>query len=294
MIKKNMQVIKTFIHTNKEVNGKDCVQEFLLPDVINYKPVFIGMTSGKTYNQGLLVSTSRRWDEHILLNELKKVKRISFFGRKRKKEVIKKYISQVSNLKDTHSNFIVKLKDDLKVEPVESFKDHLNRIKPKAKILSDKKRENYINLAELCLNQEDFIMFKDFAKTLKDYDGHWQYGTALNYIINYLNSNKLLFLVSLDWKTGLDDFNWVLNTAIKRNFNKEIKLPSKTNYPDRITISYDNLFLDYKKWLNKSELDFSIIDTDSDQYVIVIHKKEDNAKVSKFISQIELKEMKII
>jgi hypothetical protein len=288
-----MNIIKTFIHTNREVHGKDSVQEFLLPNIVDLKPNFIGMTSGKTYEIGLLVGTSRKWDENILFNELKKVRKIGFFGRKKKKEILKNYIAQIPKLREEFPDSIVKLDNDFKIVKVESRTEFLNRNKPKPKKLSNKVKESYLNFAKVCLNENELAKFEKFVSELKNYDGHWQHGTTLNYVNDYLNKSKILLFMVLDWKAGIADFNWNLSSALENNFNRKIDLPSPNDYPERASVSFDNVFCDYKNLLNQSDLELSFIDTDSDQYVILVHPISDKETVRNSINGIELKEMKI-
>lgn len=288
-----MNIVRAFIYTNRDIHGKDCVSEFLLPNIAENKPNFIGMTSGKSYDIGLIVGTSRKWDENILFNELKKVKRVGFFGRKRKKQILKTYISQISKLREEFPDSIVKLDDELGLVRVESRTEFLNRTKPKPKSISKKVKESYLNLAQACLNEEQFSEFQSFVKTLKDYNDHWKYGTTLNFINEFLNQKKILLFLILDWKAGVMDLNWILDLALENNFNQNIELPSPNDYPERASISSHNVFCDFKKVLNKSDFDISFIDTDSDQYVFILHKLSKKNTVLESIIGIEFKEMKI-
>ncbi|WP_179336334.1 DUF6630 family protein [Winogradskyella costae] len=288
-----MNIVRTFIHTNKDIHGKDCISEFLLPNIAENKPKFIGMTSGKSYDKGLVVGTSRKWDENILFNEFKKVKSVGLFGRKRKKQILKNYISQIPKIWKEYPDSIVELDNKLSLVRVESRTEFLNRTKPKPKSISKKVKESYLNLAQACLNEEQLSEFQSFVKTLKDYNGHWKYGTTLNFVNEFLNQKKIFLFLVLDWKAGIADLNWILNLAFEKNFNQKVELPSTDKYPERASVSYDNVFCNYKKVLNKSDFDISIIDTDSDQYVLVLHKASEKSLISESITGIELKEMKI-
>lgn len=286
-----MNNLKTFIHTNRDVHGKDSVQEFLLPNIIDLKPNFIGMTSGKIYEKGLSVGTSRKWDENILFNELKKVKRIGFFGRKKKKEILKNYISQIVKLWTESPGSIVELDKDYNLIKIEHLTDFKNRTNSKPKKLAEKIKQSYSKLAKACLSEKDYSEFLKFVSELKNYDGHWQYGTTLNYVNEYLNKNKILLFLTLDWKAGIADLYWIIESALKNNFNKKIELPSPKDYLEGATVSLDNVFCDYKKAINKLNFELSILDTDSDQYVILIHKHSEKESVSNSIIGIGLKEM---
>ncbi|MDO1500942.1 hypothetical protein Q2T40_12450 [Winogradskyella maritima] len=287
-----MNIVRTFIHTNKDIHG-NCVSEFLLPNIAENKPNFIGMTSGKSYDKGLIVGTSRKWDENILFNEFKKVKSVGLFGRKRKKQILKNYIAQIPKIGEEHPDSIVKLDYDLSLVRVESRTEFLNRTKPKPKSISKKIKESYLNLSQACLNEEHLSEFQSFVKTLKDYNGHWKYGTTLNFVHEFLNQKKIFFFLVLDWKAGISDLNWILNLAFEKNFKEKVELPSPDDYPERASVSYDNVFCDYKKVLNKLNFDITILDTDSDQYVLLLHKLSEKDNISESITGIEFKKMKI-
>ena len=149
-----------------------------------------------------------------------------------------------------------------------------------------------MNLAQACLNEEHLSEFQSFVKTLKDYNGHWKYGTTLNFVNEFLNQKKIFLFLVLDWKAGIADLNWILNLALEKNFNQKVELPSTDNYPERASISFDNVFCDYKNKLNKADFDISFIDTDSDQYVLLLHQLSEKDIVSESITGIEFKEMK--
>lgn len=251
------------------------------------------MSSGKSYDLGLIVGTGRKWDENILFNEFKKVKSVGFFGRKLKKQILKNYISQIPKIGKEFPDSIVKLDNDLSLLRVESRTEFLNRTKPKPKPISKKVKESYLNLAQASLNEEQQSEFKSFVKNLKDYNGHWKYGTTLNFVNEFLNQQKIFLFLVLDWKAGIADLNWILNLALEKNFNQKVELPSTDNYPERASVYFDNVFCDYKKALNKSGFNISFIDTGSDQYVLVLHKSSEKNLISKSIAGIEAKEMKI-
>lgn len=79
-----MDIIRTLIHTNRDIHGKDCISEFLLPNIAENKPNFIGMTSGKSYDLGLIVSTSKNGMKKFFLTHLKKSKALAFLGENEK------------------------------------------------------------------------------------------------------------------------------------------------------------------------------------------------------------------
>lgn len=77
-----------------------------------------------------------------------------------------------------------------------------------------------------------------------------------------------------------------MSSIIKNNFDYEIKLEYKNDYPKHAIISTENFFSKYKNQLNKEGFDFCFKEEDSDSYIIVICKIEDSEKVSSFISKL--------
>lgn len=123
-----MSTIKSFIHTCRDVHSPDCEYEFLLPNVIDLKPNFIGMTSGKTYSKGLLVETEKNWNPRQLLNDLNTVKPVGWFGRRKKRKIIKQYIKQAEALRFNYpEESIVELDKRFNLITIESKADFLIR-----------------------------------------------------------------------------------------------------------------------------------------------------------------------
>lgn len=123
-----MSTVKSFIHTCRDVHSPDCEYEFLLPNVIDLKPNFIGMTSGKTYSKGLLVETKKDWNEHLLLKKLNAVKPVGIFRRRKKRKIIKQYIKQAEALRfNCPEESIVELDHNFNLITIESKADFLTR-----------------------------------------------------------------------------------------------------------------------------------------------------------------------
>lgn len=63
-------------------------------------------------------------------------------------------------------------------------------------------------------------------------------------------------------------------------------MPKQEDYGPRASVSYDNVFKDFDKAINNKGYQLSFIDTNSDQYVIVVHKIEDLQKAKSAIRKI--------
>lgn len=282
-----MEVLDTFIHTNRDIHSEIFVDEFLIPDIFTFQTKFIGLTSGNEYENGLVVGTHKTWDENSLLDFANKLKSIGFFERNKKRTVLRKYIEQIKTLKQNYPDYIVGLDESLNIKPIESRKVFVSR--RKLKPLSKKKKEGLNKLAKLCLNPQDLIVFTELISKLNDYDGHWQYYTTLNFVMRHLDENQIHFIMALDWKADIKDLYWRINAALINNYSREIELPNVNKYAGNASVSYDGVFDDFRNSLNTYNFELGFIETDGDEYVILVHKKINTNEVSQAVSDIGYK-----
>ncbi len=74
--------------------------------------------------------------------------------------------------------------------------------------------------------------------------------------------------------------------TLKENFNQQIELPKQEDYGERASVSYTNVFKDFDKALNQIGFQLSFIDTNGDEYIVVVHKAEDMEKAKSAILKI--------
>lgn len=249
------------------------------------------MESGKIYDLGLICGTIRTWDENILFDELDKILNIEKTNITEKKEILKRYIFQIDDLKKkSPNNSIIKINNYFDLQWVDTKATYLKRTRPRPKKIVESVREGYIQLAQICLNKKDYLKFENFLSKLKDYDSHWEYGTTLNCVNEFLDENNILLFMVLDCKEEISELRSKLVLAKKKNFNTTIELPDTMNYPDRASIYFDNVFYDYTRSLNNAYFDLSFIDTDSDEYVILVHPINKKESINTSIKAIEPKQ----
>ncbi|AWK07350.1 hypothetical protein HYN56_04510 [Flavobacterium crocinum] len=150
-------------------------------------------------------------------------------------------------------------------------------------------KEGYVELTDLCVATENQQKLFDFFKTVKDFSADDDYMTTLNYVIEYLDKNKIHFIMSLDWKASINDLKWRINSSLKDNYGLTIDLPKQEDYEERATVSFDNVFEDFDKPLRNKGIQMGFIDTQSDEYVIFLHKIADKQKVEKSVEKIGYK-----
>src|SRR5690606_30527894 len=120
----------------------------------------------------------------------------------------------------------------------------------------------YKDLTELCVfNDTNKSKILHFIETLKNYDNAYDYYTTLNYFAEYLDANKFGYIMRMDWKAGIEDLEWLLNSVIKENYDLKITLPNPENYDEDLTVSEDGIFEDYDKPLRENGLQLGFIDT---------------------------------
>lgn len=147
-------------------------------------------------------------------------------------------------------------------------------------------RIGYLELGKICLNESNNAQFSDFIENLKDYTDDEQYMTTLNYVIDALYQKGNYFIISLDWKQEITSLTHGVNYTLKENFNQQIDLPKQEDYGESASVSYDNVFKDFDGAINKNGFQLSFIDTNSDEYIVVVHRIKDLEKAKNAIQKI--------
>jgi len=156
-------------------------------------------------------------------------------------------------------------------------------------LLSEQEKSGYVSLVKLCVaptRQNDLI---SFIEKLRDYSQDEEYLTTLNYIMEYSFEHDMSFIISLDWKEDIETLEWRLANSLSLNFDVFIKLPNPKNYVEEASVAFDNIFEDYDKPLRNKGLQIGFIDTQSDEYVIFVHKIKDKEKVEIAVNKIGYK-----
>jgi hypothetical protein len=154
-------------------------------------------------------------------------------------------------------------------------------------LLPNREKEGYVELTKLCVAAEGQPELMAFFETLKDFSQDRDYGTNLNYVMSYLDDRNISFIMQLDWKAPVSELAWRLTASLQENFKTILPhLPGEENYDKRVSVSFDNVFRDFDIPLRKNGLQMGFIDTQSDEYVMVIHKTEDKQAVEQSVAKI--------
>lgn len=154
--------------------------------------------------------------------------------------------------------------------------------------LNKKEKQSYIELTKLCCSPKVQKKLVPFFENVKDFSSDKDgYMTTLNYVMEFLEDNNCDFIVRLDWKEGVEELKLRIKDGLKNNHNGlAIDLPE---YDNNTTVSHDNIFESFNQCLQKHNLQLGFIDTESDEYVFVIHKISDKVKVEKLVNTIGYK-----
>lgn len=153
--------------------------------------------------------------------------------------------------------------------------------------LSDPQKQAYQMLAECCVhNDNDRRKINALIGTLSDYDGDGDYLTTLNYFMELLDTNQLNFIMQMDWKAGVEDLEWLLSTQLQRQYKLHLELPKPQHYDEMTTVSANGIFKDFDRVLRHNGLQLGFIDTQSDEYVAVLHRVNDKEAVEEAINSI--------
>lgn len=188
----------------------------------------------------------------------------------------------ITKIEATFSELIKLVEENLKREKNSNKKVNIKKERPS---INSIQREAYKELTEICvLNKKECVL--NHIGNLKNYDNDSEYFTTLNYLIDLLEEDDISFIIRLDWKADIKDLEWFLKSTLKDNFNLSIDLPSPNNYKKNASVSFDNVFEDFDKPLRQNNLQLGFIDTQSDEYVFILHKITDKKRIQKLIKLI--------
>lgn len=188
---------------------------------------------------------------------------------------IKNSLKKVKKLVETTHN------KKIEEERAQKELERKREIEENRPLLNKEQKEGYKTLVELCVHnnnksKSEVILF---TETLKNYDEDEEYFTTLNYFLEFLEKGAHNFIIRLDWKAAVEDLEWSLKSSLKDNYNEIIKLPKSESYGKEILISHKGVFEDYIKPLRLIGLQLGFIDTQSDEYILILHKQEDKEKI---------------
>jgi len=153
--------------------------------------------------------------------------------------------------------------------------------------INDVKIEAYCELTALCVHDEkERAEINRFIETLRDYDGDEDYLTTLNYFMSFLDARRFHFIMRMDWKVEVEELEWLLRTTLKKHYNLSLNLPDPTRYGQDASVSATSVFEDFNRILGEKGLQLGFIDTQSDEYIALLHRVKDRKRVEKAVKNI--------
>lgn len=153
--------------------------------------------------------------------------------------------------------------------------------------ISAKKKAAYTTLTEICIaNNPKKKEILSLIDELKEYNDDEEYGDTYDYFRLYMNHQHVPFIISVDWKEAVEELNGWVSAAVKENLNKSFQFNSEGKYEEDSTVSDDGLFAAFDYQLGKIGLRLTMIETDSDEYQLIIHPVHDREKVLEAMADI--------
>lgn len=153
-------------------------------------------------------------------------------------------------------------------------------------LINQEQRNAFKQLADLCLGKnEKKTITHNFFDSLKNYDGDEEYFTTLNFVINFLKDNKMHFIMDFDMKSEIENLEWNIQSALKENFGVAITLPKAADFKYK-SISGNGVLGQFDKRLRENGFQISCINTESDEYVILIHTSNNQKNIEDCVKRI--------
>lgn len=152
--------------------------------------------------------------------------------------------------------------------------------------ISTREKEGYLELTQLCVSKLNQPKLFDFFENLRDFSKDEIHMSTLNVVMEYLDENNIHFIMSLDWKAAIEDIEWRLNASLQDNFNLSLELPKQGSDEKKASVSFHHVFEDFDAILRKEGLQMGFINTESDEYVVIVHKVADKERVKQAVEKI--------
>ncbi len=145
--------------------------------------------------------------------------------------------------------------------------------------LSDEKIQAYKDLTNLCIQEhESKESIFTFIDTLKG-DVH------LNDFMDFLDKKNINFIIRLDWCEIIEELQEQLSLGLQNYYDLIINFPDTTHLEENEVVS-EELFKEYDSFLREKGLQLGFIDTQSDEYIVLLHKTQDKDRVEQAVALI--------
>lgn len=136
-------------------------------------------------------------------------------------------------------------------------------------------REGFLALATISLSEARQNEIASFIASQENYNGHDEYYTTLNFVLHWLNEQGFAWICSLDWKSDISLFRSKIEQHLAGNFADEVDLTDPASFGEFSSVSQPLVFVAYDNALREFDFQLGFIDTESDEYVLFVHRVED-------------------
>lgn len=148
-------------------------------------------------------------------------------------------------------------------------------------------QQAYHELTEYCVhNETDKKKIHAFIERLEDYENDEDYMTTLNYFMDFLDTENYAFIMRMDCKAEVSELEWLLDVRLKRHHDLSLVLPSSARYGKNASVSTAGVFEDFNIVLRNHGLQLGFADTQSDEYIAVLHAIADKELVKRAVINI--------
>ncbi len=127
-------------------------------------------------------------------------------------------------------------------------------------------------------------LIEQLEKIIQYNEDDWDILYGLNDFVMETNIDVLIYL---DYKSEIEELEYQINSILKVNYPYyNIELPPASNYNEEACVSDYGVFDDYSYALRKGGLQLGFIDTDGDDYMIIVHKTQDRNTIDRLITTV--------
>ncbi|MEO6523501.1 MAG: hypothetical protein ABIN91_17590 [Mucilaginibacter sp.] len=152
--------------------------------------------------------------------------------------------------------------------------------------INDSEKQGYMQLMREVVAPASQPVLEPFIQNLKTIDDTNEENTPLYSLAEFSDQHQIPFIMGLDYRSAIEDLEWRVTTALKHNYDSVIPLPPVSQWPAKTSVSFDGVFKAYIDALKPHGFQMGFIDTQSDEYIIVVFKIAQQPNVASAIGMI--------
>jgi len=201
------------------------------------------------------------------------------------KKVSKK---QLDSLHKDHRTFtVIKAEATIYNKPdVEESKKEQVEKKKELQDISEDLKHALTQIGQLCLNHNDFRIYCELLDSMKDYTSDEDdYGSNLYYLALNLPDYDVHFFRRLDWKQSLIELNSMIKIYLEVHFSHNLDPDTFPKFPPDTIVGAEGVLAQYCDFLNSNGFHLLNLETDSDEFILIVHRLEHKDLIAGYINQ---------